>query len=45
MESALIEFLRNNTDVFAWKPFDMPSIPQEIAEHCLNIKTDSKPVL
>jgi hypothetical protein len=27
MELALIEFLRNNTDIFAWKPSNMPDIP------------------
>ena len=42
IESALTEFLRDNTNVFAWKPLDMPDIPREIAEHCLNIKADGK---
>jgi hypothetical protein len=42
MELALIEFLRNNTDIFAWKPSNMPGIPQEITEHRLNIKADAK---
>ena len=37
-----MEFLRENTNVFTWKPSDMPSIPREIAEHCLNIKADAK---
>jgi hypothetical protein len=42
MESALIEFLHDNADVFAWKPSNMTGIPCEIVEHCLNIKTDAK---
>ena len=42
IETALMEFLRDNADVFAWKPLDMPGIPDEIAEHCLNIKADAK---
>ena len=44
MESTLTEFMRNNTNVFTWKPSDMPRIPREIAKHRLNIKADAKPV-
>jgi hypothetical protein len=38
-ENALVSFLRNNRDVFAWKPVDMPRIPREITEHALNIQS------
>ena len=41
IESALIEFLRDNTNVFTWKPSDMSVIPCEITDHYLNIKTDA----
>ena len=44
MEAALTEFLRDNTDIFMWKPSDLPSIPHEIAKHHLNIKAGAKPV-
>jgi hypothetical protein len=33
----LIDFLRANTDIFAWSPSDMPGIPTEVAEHSLHI--------
>ena len=36
--------LRNNKDIFAWKPSDMPRIPREVAEHTLKIHPGSKPV-
>ena len=36
-ESAIIEFIRENRDIFAWKPFDMPGVPRELTEHTLNI--------
>ena len=44
MKAALTEFLRNNTDVFAWKPSNTLGIPYEIAEHRLNILADAKPI-
>ena len=40
----LVDFLRDNRDVFAWKPSDMPGIPREVAEHTLKIHPGSKPV-
>jgi hypothetical protein len=40
----LVDFLKANLDVFAWKPSDMKRIPNEVAEHKLNIKPGSKPV-
>jgi hypothetical protein len=33
----LVDFLKANLDVFAWKPFDMKGIPREV-------KPGSKPV-
>ena len=40
----LIDFLRANKDIFAWKPSDMPGIPREVTEHTLKIHPGSKPV-
>jgi len=40
----LVDFLRANTDIFAWSPSDMPSIPREITEHSLDVRLNSKPV-
>src|SRR3954470_6031903 len=42
--SALVEFLRENRDIFAWQPADMKGVPRELAEHCLNIDPKCKPV-
>jgi hypothetical protein len=40
----LVDFLRANTDIFAWSPSDMPGIPREVAEHSLDILPDSRAV-
>ena len=40
----LVDFLRDNKDIFAWKPSDMPGIPREVAEHTLKIHPGSRPV-
>jgi hypothetical protein len=36
-ESALIKFLCEHWDIFAWCPADMPGVPRELAEHTLNV--------
>ncbi|XP_066160366.1 uncharacterized protein [Oryza sativa Japonica Group] len=43
-ESALVSFLRANSDVFAWKPSDMPRVPREVIEHRLAVRSDVRPV-
>ena len=43
MDAALREFLRENWDIFAWHPSDMPGIPRGLAEHILNILKGFKP--
>ena len=43
-ESVLVDFLRDNKDIFAWKPSDMLGIPREVAEHTLKIHPGSRPV-
>jgi hypothetical protein len=40
----LVDFLRANTDIFAWSPSDMPGIPREVAEHSLDILPNSRAV-
>ena len=40
----LIEFIRENQDIFAWKPSDMPGVSRELAEHTLNVDPKFKPV-
>src|SRR3954469_8325796 len=42
--TALIAFLREEWEIFAWFPADMPGIPRESAEHALRIKPNTKPV-
>ena len=37
MDATLRDFLRENWDIFAWHPLDMPGIPRRLAEHSLNI--------
>ncbi|KAK1667840.1 hypothetical protein QYE76_055999 [Lolium multiflorum] len=43
-EGALIEFLRERWEIFAWEPSDMPGIPRELTEHALNVDPTAKPV-
>jgi hypothetical protein len=40
----VVDFLRANTDVFAWSPSDMPGIPRDVAEHSLDIRAGARPV-
>ena len=44
VDAALRESLRENWDIFAWHPSDMPGIPRRLAEHSLNILKGFKPV-
>ena len=38
----LTNFLRENKDLFAWKPADMPGVPRELAKHKLDLNPGSK---
>ena len=40
----LIEFLRENRDIFVWSPKDIPGVPRELVEHSLHVWPDAKPV-
>ena len=44
MRTRLIEFLKENLDVFAWSHEDMPGISPEIIQHKLNVDPERKPV-
>jgi len=44
LEGALTSFLRENWDIFAWKPSDMLGVPREEAEHSLDLNKTAKPV-
>jgi hypothetical protein len=43
-ELALTSFLRDNTVIFAWSPFDMPGVPRELAEHILEVNKTALPI-
>ncbi|GJZ82320.1 reverse transcriptase domain-containing protein [Tanacetum coccineum] len=40
----LCSLLKQNLDIFAWKPADMMGVPRNIAEHRLNIREGYSPV-
>jgi hypothetical protein len=40
----LTNFLRDNKDIFAWKPTNMPGVPRELAKHKINVNEGSKPI-
>nr|CAB3446761.1 unnamed protein product [Digitaria exilis] len=42
-ESALVNFLRAQADIFATKPSDMPGVPRELIEHKLDLNESMKP--
>ena len=44
MKQDLVQFLRENIDVFAWSYEDMPGIDRNVITHRLNVYPSSKPV-
>ena len=44
MRAKLIQFLKENLEVFAWSHEDMPSIAPKIIQHKLNVNPDKKPI-
>ena len=44
IRTRLIEFLKENLDVFAWSHKDIPSISPKIIQHKLNMDPERKPV-
>ena len=44
IRTRLIQFLKENLDVFAWSHEDMPGISPEVIQHKLNVNPKRKPV-
>ncbi|XP_075665312.1 uncharacterized protein LOC142634972 [Castanea sativa] len=44
MKNRLVQFLKENLDVFAWSHEDMPDIPRQVIQHELNIDPEKKPI-
>ena len=44
LKGKIVEFLKQNLDVFAWTHEDMPGIDNEVIEHKLNFDPTKKPV-
>ncbi|GJR17843.1 hypothetical protein Tco_0966370 [Tanacetum coccineum] len=40
----LCNLLKDNLDIFAWKPADMTGVPRSIAKHLLNIRKGCQPI-
>jgi hypothetical protein len=40
----LNSFLRDNADIFAWSPSDMPGVPRELVEHILEVNKTARPI-
>ena len=44
MRTRLVQFLKENLNVFAWSHEDMPGISPEVIQHKLNVNLKRKPV-
>ena len=44
MRTRLIQFLKENLDVFAWSHENMPGIVPEVIKHKLNVNPERKPI-
>ena len=44
MKTQLVQFLKENLDVFAWTHKDMPDISLKVIQHKLNMDLERKPV-
>ena len=44
MKASLVQFLKENLDVFAWTHEDMPGISPKVIQHKLNVDPKRKPV-
>jgi hypothetical protein len=44
-EGRLLQFLRNNQDVFAWSKSDLTGVHRSVIEHALNTDPKVKPKL
>jgi len=43
-KEGIINFLKDNLDIFSWSHEDMPGIPANIIQHCLNVDPKKKPI-
>ena len=43
-EARLIQFLRNDQDVFAWSSSDLRGVSRDVIEHSLKVDPKAKPV-
>ena len=43
-KEGIVDFLKDNLNVFAWSQEDMPGIPVSIIQHRLNVDPEKKPV-
>ena len=43
-EARLIQFLRNNQDIFTWSSSDLRGVSREVIEHTLIVNPNAKPV-
>ena len=43
MKSMLVQFLKENLNIFAWSHEDMPGISLRVIEHKLNMNLEKKP--
>ena len=44
MKSRLVQFLKDNLDIFAWSHEDMPDISTKVIQHRLNMDLEKKPI-
>ena len=44
MRTKLIQFLKENIDVFAWSHEDMSGISPKVIQHKLNVNPERKPI-
>jgi hypothetical protein len=44
LELTLTCFLRDNADIFAWSPSDMPGVPRELAAHIIEVNKTARPI-
>ena len=44
LRTRLVQFLKENLDIFAWSHEDMPGISPEVIQHKLNVNSERKPV-
>ena len=44
LKEKIMEFLKQNSDIFTWTHEDMPGIDNKVIEHRLNVDPTRKPV-